>query len=137
MANYKIQMKKKVGASTYDNLYPVTRAEYVTGLEKYKMREATDVEYASTSYLNYAKVYFLQKSTDGGTTYTDVVDSNNLLMTITGILEPQDAPNMVIREYGIYDNEGDLLIVSRYPDYHTMEVGMPITRMIFTIPTNI
>ena len=64
--------------------------------------------------------------------FTDVVDSNNLLMTITGILEPQDAPNMVIREYGIYDNEGDLLIVSRYPDYHTMEVGMPITRMIFT-----
>ena len=87
MANYKIQMKKKVSASTYDNLYPVTRAEYVTGLEKYKMREATDAEYASTTYLNYAKVYFLQKSTDGGTTYTDVVDSNNIAQPI---LVPKD-----------------------------------------------
>ena len=86
MANYKIQMKKKVGDATYDNLYPVTYAEYVQGFEQYKLREATTAEYASTTYINYAKVYFLQKSINGGV-YTDVLDTNN---NTQPILVPKD-----------------------------------------------
>ena len=63
--------------------------------------------------------------------FTNIAEADGVLMHIEGILTPKDSPNMVIREYGIYDNEGDLVIICRYPDYHTMETGMPITNMIF------
>jgi len=63
--------------------------------------------------------------------YTDMVDSNNILMSIEGLMTPLESPAMTIREYGIYDNEGDLIIISRFPDKSTIEPGTPRSNFVF------
>ena len=65
--------------------------------------------------------------------YTDLKESHNAVMRISGTLLPQDSVDFIAREYGVYDSAGDLILIGRIKDSQMLLPAESSTGLTFTI----
>lgn len=64
--------------------------------------------------------------------YENITATNKTILKFTGILEPGLISSKTVREVGVYDNAGDLIIIFRIPDRQILSEGNIATMLDLT-----